>query len=253
MLIFNLISPTKSPVLCENEKSEKDSLSFVEIVLLDLLMHRCAKDACWCALGALIGYNADVTSKVEGSSMEPTLSPGDRILHAPSWLLPQSMWRIGSVVVAQVSRDIKVCKRIKHMGTTAQHVEQLAEVHWACREDQQPCASLSSSIADESEQVCSTYSLEKPENGVESGRALSLNRNAFLEEDGDGTPVEFKLRNGEWDMCRDKFGESSRLWVWLEGDNASSSFDSRSTGAVPVECISQLVILKWYKNIGWIL
>ena len=38
--------------------------------------------------------------------------------------------------------------------------------------------------------------------------------------------------------------------VWVEGDNKENSFDSRSFGAVPRECIESLVLCRW-RDFSW--
>jgi signal peptidase I len=72
-------------------------------------------------IGGLIGYNIDVLSVVEGTSMYPTLEPNQRLLHIPRWLRElYAPIRPGDVVLVDVDAKVTVCKRVVGMGGFAE-------------------------------------------------------------------------------------------------------------------------------------
>jgi hypothetical protein len=58
--------------------------------------------------------------------------------------------------------------------------------------------------------------------------------------------VSVPQRRMIWDACIDKHLLTSKLWMWLEGDNRECSLDSRHMGPVPAECVKGVVALRFW-------
>lgn len=173
-------------------------------------------------LGAFIGYNVDVCCSVKGRSMYPTLIPGDYVLFIPSFvhllareLTKMQLVREGDIVVMQISPELRVCKRVVRTTSDASVVQ-----YWNNLQFTVPALVLGGEPSENS-------------GGEEETGAHSDNSS----------------RSHEWDTCLERAGNKSALWLWLEGDNPLESFDSRHTGAMPVECLRGRVLLKIWPSL----
>ncbi|KEG12195.1 mitochondrial inner membrane signal peptidase [Trypanosoma grayi] len=180
-------------------------------------------------LGVAIGWNSDVLCSVKGSSMLPTLSPGDYVLFFPYALLrflqhfsPSPLVRTGDVVVVRISPELTVCKRV--MRTTA---DKNVMGQW------------------NDEQFTTIYPEQIPSlDSADASPEARAEQEAYVY-----SSLAAYTRARDWDACIDRVEHPSG-WLWLEGDNPRESFDSRNTGAVPLECLRGLVLLKMWPSFG---
>ena len=69
---------------------------------------------------------------------------------------------------------------------------------------------------------------------------MAWERDYFTEEEMD-FDAQKRHRSEAWSPCQHRYVNSA-TWLWLEGDNSFNSFDSRETGAVPIECVKGAVV-----------
>nr|CCC93617.1 putative mitochondrial inner membrane signal peptidase [Trypanosoma congolense IL3000] len=175
-------------------------------------------------LGIFIGWNADVACSVKGRSMYPTLSPGDYVLFIPSFVLTfvqrVAQWpqvRKGDIVIMRISPELTVCKRVVRTTNNALVMKKWNDLQF------------------------SGPSLPHEDGGLKSEDL----------EEAEGKPLISDIyRSHQWDECLERTGGNSTQWLWLEGDNPTESFDSRHTGAMPVECLRGRVLLRVWPTVG---
>lgn len=195
---------------------------------------RCA-DAAFFAVGSWIGWQLDVIAKVEGVSMEPTLHPGDRLLHVPPavWHAVRSWSRRstslqGAVVIVEVSDSVKVCKRVTRVAASTAEADAMhCEVfQWA---DDVYAQSLSDEAAEAGP--------------LQGGDASIASSSSDPVTDQQVLVDERPFRRRDWDWCIDRCADSrDEKWLWLEGDNPGESFDSRQVGMVCESCVRGVVL-----------
>lgn len=172
------------------------------------------RDAPFVLLGVFIGWNSDFSCLVKGNSMLPTLHPGEYLMFIPYSLLAvrklvgAPLVRSGDVVVVKITNDLSVCKRITRMTASADEARAWGKEHF---DDVDP--SYFNATED-----------QPPREDKEWFQALSIS-----------------TRSRDWDPCIERVPTPS-FWLWIEGDNKNDSLDSRSCGAVPVECVRGRVI-----------
>ncbi|CUI15260.1 mitochondrial inner membrane signal peptidase, putative [Bodo saltans] len=195
------------------------------------------RDGLYLAVGGAIGWQLNVCSRVEGVSMMPTLSPQDRLLHVPYslWCRAQQIrhWGTGDVSPRSPQRagcndpcrQNVVCKRVHRIVTSTTEVD---DVHQQLFQSNDTLPYYA---------VAHEYDEEPDVNSISQAE---LDDRIAKEHYTDQRP----FRRTDWDACRKDDGISgpSKGWVWVEGDNAADSFDSRSVGFVPVDCIRDVVL-----------
>lgn len=170
--------------------------------------------------------------------MMPTLSPQDRLLHVPYslWCRTQQIrhWGTGDistphhlegrVVTILVGEQNVVCKRVHRIVTNTTEVD---DVHQQLFQSNDTLPYYA--VAHEYDEDPDASSISQAE----------LDDRIAKEHYTDQRP----FRRTDWDACRKGDGSSpAKGWVWVEGDNAADSFDSRSVGFVPVDCIRDVVL-----------
>ncbi|RNF23026.1 mitochondrial inner membrane signal peptidase protein [Trypanosoma conorhini] len=180
-------------------------------------------------LGVVVGWNTDVCCSVKGRSMLPTLVPGDYVLFLPhsvlravGYLFKRPLVQKGDVVVMNISPELTVCKRVTRSTADASVMRRWSEEQFT---------ELSP------EQVPLLETDAAPEELRAAYEARIYNS------------VAEYARSHDWDACLERV-ERPSAWLWLEGDNPAESFDSRHAGAMPVECLRGLVLLKVWPSIG---
>lgn len=179
------------------------------------------KDVPFVCLGVFIGWNCDVVCGVKGVSMEPTLTPGEYVCFIPHSLLFIKSWmglplvKTGDVVIVKISKSLSVCKRVTKMTDDAATADLWGKEHF---ED------------------FGTFDYAQPAGPREHDATEEYSEASYYERLG-----ALSTRSTDWDECISRFPKSSQF-LWLEGDNAPHSHDSRACGAVPVECLRGRVL-----------
>jgi hypothetical protein len=235
-------------------------------------------------IGAFIGSRLDVVSRVEGLSMYPLMTPGDKLLHVPLWLHP-ACWRRhtvptprgaesdesagwsflqGRVVLVQVRENITVCKRVLGVSNNPSvrakwensHFsqleweegknEELRDVENNLGDDEIAVGnvSLQKSAPPLPEQPC-PIPLTIADDGRSAAEAIGMERAAQVEQQ-----VQHWRRSEEWDWCLEQATPQTEAWIWVEGDNSSNSFDSRHVGALPLDCVRSIVVAKLWPSLA---
>ncbi|ORC93199.1 mitochondrial inner membrane signal peptidase [Trypanosoma theileri] len=195
-------------------------------------------DLPYALLGAFIGWNCDVCCCVQGRSMFPTLAPGDYVLFAPYTLLSlmqnfsiQPLVKEGDVVVVRISPELTVCKRVMRL-TTDRNVAQEWNDDQFTEIEPQYIPPFTSNVTQEQEQ----------QQHEENKEFLEEQQREEWEAAAHQSLAAY-ARSRDWDECLDRVDHPA-AWIWLEGDNPPESFDSRHTGAMPLECLRGLVLTK---------
>eukprot|EP00758_Cryptobia_borreli_P015679 Tbor_TRINITY_DN6044_c0_g5::TRINITY_DN6044_c0_g5_i1::g.11366::m.11366 len=238
---------------------------------------RLAADIVSVVVGGYIGYyHINIISRVDGLSMYPTLKPDERIIHVPLWLWGAChRWspyyllgvpgardgglREGDIVIVRVKPSVNVCKRVTRVTAACGRVEAelwerevfLGAYEASCipGEEYAWCDELEGEYTDmvTSDTVCEQDMGEYVSHGDEEGKGTDVIRHEDSNERGVcvSSNVEQadhrRRRNTDWDSCRNS-PVTDGQWLWLSGDNISVSFDSRHSGAVPVECLQGVVV-----------
>ena len=223
-----------------------------------------ARNVSFFVIGFVGGWQLDLTCVVSGPSMMPTLAPGDRLLQLPYqwWSLCQRRLRGGGggceddlltrIVVARVSEDISVCKRVTRLTHDANEA-----LRWHMEALQRPVSPLYVEDLDAYPSHDDGEELEASSNnpstvfapatssaGSNPGDYHHSEQEAVAWEDSTRTATS--LPSNEWDWCIHSHQQSTKQWLWLEGDNASDSLDSRQAGAIPVECLRAVIVGRWW-------
>ncbi|KAH9582266.1 Peptidase S24/S26A/S26B/S26C [Trypanosoma melophagium] len=195
-------------------------------------------DLPYALLGGIIGWNCDVSCYVQGRSMFPTLAPGDYVLFFPYAVLnlmqsffSQPLVKEGDVVVVRISPELTVCKRVTRLTTDRTIAQQWNDAQFTeiAPEYIPPLTSNVTQQEQEQQHEQTEELLEEQEQ--EEREAAARNTLAAY------------ARAHDWDECLDRVDHPA-AWMWLEGDNPPESFDSRHTGAIPLECLRGLVLIK---------
>ncbi|EPY25514.1 mitochondrial inner membrane signal peptidase protein [Strigomonas culicis] len=179
------------------------------------------KDVPFVLLGVFIGWNCDVVCGVKGVSMEPTLTPGEYICFIPHSLLFLKPWmglplvKVGDVVVVKISKTLSVCKRVTRITSNAEAAHLWGKEYF---------------------ENISSFDYAQPAGPRASDEATGYSESSYYDRLG-----ALSTRSTDWDECISRFPRSSHF-LWLEGDNAPHSHDSRACGAVPAECLRGLVL-----------
>lgn len=179
--------------------------------------------------------------------MVPTLSPQDRILHIPFWLWlcaqaargptinDATLSLVGHVVTVHTGSETVVCKRVQKVVTSIDAVERVHHDRFRSLDAERvavvrAATSAGATSADAMEESAPVYERVAVEDYVEDPRPF---------------------RRTDWDWCREK-ADSQRYawtlappadrWLWVEGDNGDSSFDSRDVGFLPLACVKDVVV-----------
>lgn len=171
------------------------------------------RDVPFVFLGLFIGWNCDFSCVVKGTSMFPTLRPGEYLLFVPYSLLVikrligAPLIHAGDVVVVKISDELSVCKRATMVTPSAQEAKAWEEQHFT---DIDPAY----------------YAQIEPPSRDDLSWYEALARST---------------KTRDWERCVDRVPNPSG-WLWLEGDNPDESLDSRTCGAVPIECLRGRVV-----------
>lgn len=178
-------------------------------------------------LGFVIGWNIDMVTTVEGASMVPTLYPKDYIIFAPYSLLhplskcfpsafPSPLGiKEGDVVVVKISDTLSVCKRVKKIFPSWETLQNHESKTFATFDEH-----FAYLTALENHALTETNPTTSPQPPLE--------------------PIK-PVRTFAWEEARLRVAQPQG-WLWLEGDNAPESMDSRHCGAVPVDCLRGRVL-----------